>query len=81
MNRSHRRILAAVSVFACLLTPLGAHALSLLDLNAGASFVSGDGDLMFSFEPGSIVLAGALSTDLSIYTVDVLSHGFRVTGP
>lgn len=81
MDCSRRRTLAAVALLACFLTPASAPALSLLDLDAGASFTSGDGDLMFSFEPGSIMLAGALSTDLSVYTVDVLSHGFRVTGP
>ncbi len=81
MDCSHRRTLAAVALLACLLTPASAPALSLLNLNAGASFTSGDGNLMFSFEPGSIMLAGALSSDLSVYTVDVLSQGFRVTGP
>ncbi|MCP3985306.1 MAG: PEP-CTERM sorting domain-containing protein [bacterium] len=78
---SCRRAIAALFVVACLVTPLGARALSLLDLNAGASFASGDGNLMFSFEPGSIVLAGALSSDLSAYTVLVLSEGFQVIGP
>lgn len=81
MNRSHHRTLAVVALLACLLAPASAPALSLLDLDAGASFTSGDGDLMFSFEAGSITLAGALSSDLSLYTVNVLGHGFRVTGP
>ncbi len=78
---SLRRPLAALSLLACLFTPLGARALSLLDLQAGTSFASGDGSLMFSFEPGSVVLAGALAADLSLYDVQVLADGFRVTGP
>ncbi len=59
----------------------GAQALSLLDLDAGAAFASGDGSLQFEFDPGSITLAGALPLDLSAYTVDVLAQGFRITGP
>lgn len=59
----------------------GAQALSLLDLDAGAAFASGDGSLQFEFDPGSITLGGTLPLDLSVYTVQVLTQGFRISGP
>ncbi len=59
----------------------GAGALSLLDLDAGASFASGDGSLSFQFDPGSIQLGGGLAADLSLYTVNVLAQGFSIVGP
>jgi hypothetical protein len=47
-----------------------ARALTLHDLNAGSDFVSGDGSLSFSFDPGSVVLNGSLPGTLMDYLVN-----------
>lgn len=56
-----------------------ASALSLADLQAGDSFLSGNGRL--KFDDFSISITGDLSPDLSDYDVSVLDDGFRITGP
>jgi hypothetical protein len=56
-------------------------ALTLQDLDQGASFASTGGELTFDFAPGSIALAGALPADLSQYTVLPTASGFIVNGP
>jgi hypothetical protein len=76
--RCIRLLLAAAVVVA--LAP-AARALTLQNLNAGASFPSLDGGLTFSFDPGSIAVGGALSTDLTQYLVTPIVGGFQVSGP
>lgn len=56
-----------------------ASALSLADLQAGDSFLSGNGRL--KFDDFSISVTGDLSLDLDDYDVSVLDDGFRITGP
>ncbi len=75
------RWMGALALFLTLGLASGSQALSLLDLDAGHSFASGDGSLLFAFDPGSITLAGSLASDLSLYVVDVLSQGFQIRGP
>ena len=58
-----------------------AGALSLADLNAGMTFMSGDGNLEFSFGEGSVVVEGSLNTDLNSYSVIERWDGFRIVGP
>jgi hypothetical protein len=58
-----------------------ARALTLLDLNAGASFSSSDGLLTFEFDPGSIAVGGVLPADLTQYVVTPVAGGFQVSGP
>jgi hypothetical protein len=58
-----------------------ASAMTLLDLNEGTSFLSGDGNLEFSFDAGSVALGGALNADLSNYSVITRDDGFRIVGP
>jgi hypothetical protein len=58
-----------------------ARALSLHDLNAGASFASSDGSVTFDFDPGSIVLGGSLPGDLLGYLVTPIVGGFQIDGP
>ncbi len=73
-----RRLSALVFAFAL---PLASEALTLQDLNAGASFTSSGGELSFDFAAGGIALSGALPTDLSQYTVLPTASGFLVSGP
>lgn len=61
--------------------PAASRALSLQDLQAGASFSSTGGDLSFEFASGSIALSGTLPVDLSLYTVTPTASGFFVSGP
>jgi hypothetical protein len=77
------RRIAALAFVGLVLALAGApsRALTLADLDAGTSFSSLDGTLTFSFDPDSVVLAGALSSDLSLYVVNVFDTGFRVAGP
>lgn len=58
-----------------------AGALTLQDLNAGASFASSDGGLTFDFDPGSIILGGSLPGDLLSYLVTPIVGGFQIDGP
>lgn len=58
-----------------------ARALTLQDLNAGASFASSDGSLTFDFEPGSVVLNGSLPGNLLDYLVTPIVGGFQINGP
>ncbi len=76
MQRLSRLFLAAA-----LALPLASHALTLQDLDAGASFTSSGGELSFDFAAGSIALSGALPVDLSQYTVLPTATGFLVSGP
>jgi hypothetical protein len=83
-SRAARRAPARALALASLLLALAAApagALTLADLDAGASFDSADGTLTFAFDPGSVVLAGALAADLSLYVVSVFDQGFRIAGP
>jgi PEP-CTERM motif len=75
------RRLSALFLTAALALPLASEALTLQDLNAGASFTSSGGELAFDFAAGSIALAGALPIDLTQYTVLPTASGFLVTGP
>jgi hypothetical protein len=56
-----------------------ARALTLADLQAGGSFMALSDPL--SFDNFSITVSGALSADLSDYTVVVLEDGFSIVGP
>ncbi|MBM4385460.1 MAG: hypothetical protein FJ091_19065 [Deltaproteobacteria bacterium] len=79
-----RRIARFVSVLAlasALLAPARSGALTLQDLNAGASFTTTGGELTFEFAAGSIGLSGTLPVDLSQYTVVPTATGFIVSGP
>ncbi len=76
MTRLARSLLAAA-----LALPLAAEALTLQDLQAGASFASTGGELAFDFAAGSILLSGALPIDLSQYSVAPTATGFVVSGP
>lgn len=58
-----------------------ARALTLQDLNAGASFASSDGSLTFDFDPGSVVLNGSLPGNLLDYLVTPIVGGFQINGP
>lgn len=70
-----RSIALAIALVAGL--PHAAKALTLADLDAGASF--GVGSITFSdFE---ISVAGDLSVDLADYPVQLLADGFRIAGP
>jgi len=64
-----------------LAAPLASTALTLQDLNAGASFTNTGGELTFEFAAGSIALSGALPADLSQYSVLPTASGFIVSGP
>ncbi len=75
------RRLSALCLAAALALPLASEALTLQDLNAGASFTSSGGELSFDFAAGSIALSGALPVDLSQYTVLPTASGFLVSGP
>lgn len=76
--RCIRFVLAAAVAVA--LAP-AAKGLTLADLNAGASFASSDGTLTFEFDPGSVVVGGALSADLTQYLVTPIAGGFQLSGP
>ncbi len=71
---------AAIAVL-CLAVTAPASALTLGDLNAGDMFTSGNGALEFSFDIGSVVIAGSLNSNLDNYVVVTLDNGFRVVGP
>jgi len=58
-----------------------AAALTLADLNDGEVFDSGNGQLTFTFDVGSIVLSGALNSNLANYEVVILGDGFEIVGP
>jgi hypothetical protein len=75
------RRITTLLLAAALALPLSANALTLQDLNAGASFASTGGELSFDFAPGSIALSGALPADLSQYTVVATAAGFAISGP
>ncbi len=75
------RRLTTLLLAGALALPLGASALTLQDLNAGASFTSTGGELSFDFAPGSIALSGTLPADLSQYTVLATATGFAISGP
>jgi hypothetical protein len=54
-------------------------ALTLADLDGGASFQSGNG--LLTFDQFEITLTGTLFPSLSQYFVGVLDDGFRIIGP
>lgn len=70
----------ACAALALALAP-SAHALTLHDLDAGASFASSDGSLTFEFDPGSIVASGSLPGSLLDFVVTPIAGGFQVDGP
>lgn len=70
----------ACAVLALALAP-SAHALTLQDLDAGASFASSDGSLTFEFDPGSIVASGSLPGSLLDFVVTPVAGGFQIDGP
>ncbi len=57
--------------------PPAAKALTLADLDAGASFAVGS----ITFSDFELSVAGDLSVDLSNYPVQLLADGFRIAGP
>jgi hypothetical protein len=73
--------IAQLVLAAALSLPLASQALTLHDLNAGASFSSSGGELRFDFAAGSISLGGALPIDLTQYSVLTTATGFIVSGP
>ena len=75
------RFLSALAFSAMFALPSASSALTLSDLNAGASFSTTGGEVSFDFAAGSIALAGALPLDLSQYTVVPTTTGFIVSGP
>lgn len=79
MLRSISRRLALWLVVASLAFTGSAQALTLADLAAGGSLTSGNGLLLF--DDFDFVVSGALSTDLSNYSVVALDDGFRIAGP
>lgn len=74
------RILAVAFTWFALAVAPGASALTLQDLNAGASFGSSDGTLIFEFEAGSI-LPNNLPGSLVDYLVTPIVGGFQISGP
>jgi hypothetical protein len=76
-----KRMLLISLLVATLGAPVGSAALTLQDLQLGASFTSTGGDLSFDFAPGSIALSGALPMDLSLFTVTPTADGFFLSGP
>ncbi|HEY8123217.1 MAG TPA: PEP-CTERM sorting domain-containing protein [Myxococcota bacterium] len=75
------RRLSKLILTAALALPLASQALTLQDLNAGATFSSSGGELSFDFAAGSIALSGVLPSDLTQYTVLPTAVGFAVSGP
>lgn len=77
-NETKRRLrMAAVLALGLALAAPGARALTLADLDGGGGFAVGS--LLFSnFE---ISAAGDISLDLADYPVQLLSDGFRLSGP
>jgi hypothetical protein len=75
------RRISALLFSLVLAAPLASSALTLQDLNAGASFTNTGGQLTFEFAAGSIALSGALPADLAQYTVLPTASGFIVSGP
>ncbi len=79
-NRNPKRCgrLVALTLLLAFL-PVSAQALTLADVDAGATLVSGD--LTITFEAGSVTVLGDLDMDLSLYSVDATSDGFELSGP
>ncbi len=75
------RKLTIVGCFSLLLAASSGSALTLFDLNAGASFSSQDGSLLFEFAPDSILFNGSVPADPSLYSVVAVPYGFLVSGP
>jgi hypothetical protein len=70
-------VLCALSLGAVLATAEGASALTLADLDGGGSFsVAG-----LSFANFEATVTGDISLDLADYPVQLLSDGFRLSGP
>ena len=76
-NRRSRVVLCALGLGALLATSKGASALSLADLDGGASFsVAG-----LTFANFEATVTGDISLDLADYPVQLLADGFRLSGP
>ena len=71
--------LAAAGLLFVLFAATPASSLTLMDLNNGASFSSGP--ITFEFATASVVISGAISTDLSNYEVVTIAGGFGIRGP
>lgn len=67
----------AVAIALTVATPSSACALTLADLDAGASFDVGS----LTFSDFEVSVAGDLSLELADYPVQLLADGFRLTGP
>jgi len=70
------RTAAGIALLAAALAP-AARALTLADLDGGASFAAGP----LTFSDFDVVASGDLSLDLADYPVQVLADGFRLSGP
>jgi hypothetical protein len=77
LERRWLRMAVAGALLAGLLAAQEARALTLADLDAGASFSAGS----LTFSNFEVNVAGDLSVDFADYPVQLLSDGFRVTGP
>ena len=77
INRRSLVVLCALGLGAVLATSKGASALSLADLDGGASFsVAG-----LTFANFEATVTGDISLDLADYPVQLLTDGFRLSGP
>ena len=77
MERRWRAVSCALGLAAAIASAGGASALTLADLDGGASFSVG----ALSFANFEATVAGDLSLDLADYPVQLLSDGFRLSGP
>ena len=76
-TRGSLAVLCALGLGALLSTAKGASALSLADLDGGASFsVAG-----LTFANFDATVTGEISLDLADYPVQLLADGFRLSGP
>ena len=71
----------AAGMLLLLLSPGPALALTLDDLNGGATFDSLDGSLTFTFDPNSVMVNGNVGGALSQFEVLQLDGGFQIVGP
>jgi len=76
-NRSWLCFAATLGLALASISPRGAGALTLADLDGGGSFSAGS----FMFDDFDVVIAGDLPVDLADYAVQILADGFRISGP
>jgi hypothetical protein len=77
IERRWLRMAVAGACLASLAAAQEARALTLADLDAGASFAAGP----LTFSDFDVIASGDVSLDLADYPVQILADGFRVTGP